>query len=318
VKFNDYVDFSSSTFNSSANFNSVNFDSSSRFFGVTFNSSAYFYQAIFNNSADFFGVTFNSLSDFIWVTFNSSADFSYSSFNSLTDFSFSSFNSSSDFTGVKFNSSACFISVSFASPSDFQILLPDTSENIITDGKTCEFFREYYKNEARYEDADNIYYNYRRNYQSEKSLLSPSKWMDILSWITCGYGLKPFNSFLFGTMIIFLFSVIYINPVCLSINRSTRIPILLSLNISLNKSSNKIIPFKLSLKNPGIVKNDDQSQIASLLDIFYYSVCRFTFMSYENWYPKDNFRIFTIIEGILGWATLGIFMATLTAVMIRI
>ena len=161
-----------------------------------------------------------------------------------------------------------------------------------------------------------IYYNYRKFSQDNKELTSISKWSDFLSWITCGYGVRPFNAFLFGTIIIFLFSFIYTNPISLNKNRSEGIPYRLSLNVSLDKSSNKIIPFKLSLKNPGII-NSDQIQEASLLDLFYYRICRFTFMSYENWYPRDNFRIFAIIEGILGWATLGIFMATLTAVMIR-
>jgi uncharacterized protein YjbI with pentapeptide repeats len=219
-----------------------------------------------------------------------------------------------NFRAAQFGNSADFSSANFANTISFEG--PDTSENIITNFEACGIFMKYYKSQARYEDADNIYYNYREFSQERKSIVSLSKWMDILSFITCGYGVRPLNAFKFGIIIVFLFSFIYVNPISLHKNRSEKLSFCLSWNVSLDKS-NKLIPFKLTLKNPGIL-HSDKIQEASLLDLFYYSICRFTFMNYENWYPIDNFRIFAIIEGILGWVTLGIFMATLTALMIRI
>jgi hypothetical protein len=77
---------------------------------------------------------------------------------------------------VKFNDSTKFVG-------------PDKSNNVITDGKTCDFFTKFYKTEARYIDADNIYYNYRKYSQDNKDL-SSSKLIDILSLVTCGYGVR--------------------------------------------------------------------------------------------------------------------------------
>ena len=84
----------------------------------------------------------------------------------------------------------------------------------------------------------------------------------------------------------------------------------------MDKMNNKIIPF--ALKNPGIVRDHDQNQQIYLIDMFFYSIGCFTFMSHDNWRPIDNFRGLVALEGALGWVILGIFMAALAKVIIRI
>lgn len=78
----------------------------------------------------------------------------------------------------------------------------------------------------------------------------------------------------------------------------------------------------MSLKNPGIVnrgfvRNRNQYKIY-LSDMIYYSIGCFTFMSRDNWYPRDNFKIWVAFEGAIGWFLLGIFMATLIKTFVRI
>lgn len=305
--FHDSADFSRSTFNDITTFSPytehlknfvilipTKFYSNADFSGSTFNAPTNFDGLIFDDSADFSFATFNDTTDFVRSVFNAPIDFGYSTFNGDVNFSYTTFNFSGDLSG----------------PEKFEKIITNTE-------KVCDFFRKFYKNEARYNDADTIYYEYRKAAMNSESLMSISKWIDVLSWITCGYGVRPFNAFLFGIIVVFLFYVIYINPICLKINRDKRMPIRLFINISLNKSSNKIMPFKLSLKSPGIVKESDPSYKASPLDLFYYSIGVFTFISQGSWYPRENFKKWVTLEGILGWATLGIFMATLTALIIR-
>jgi len=56
---------------------------------------------------------------------------------------------------------------------------------------------------------------------------------------------------------------------------------------------------------------------ASFCDAFYFSVTTFTTLSYGDWYPKNYYRVLAVIEGLLGWLTLALFLVTLANVMIR-
>lgn len=323
--FNDTADFYSTNFNNITRFSSANFNDTTDFSSATFNDIADFHLAVFKNTADFRYATFRDATCFDQMIFEDLADFSDVNFKYISFFH-TTFEDNSNFEHTIFSDTTCLEEVNFRNFANFKYATfndnarfcgPDMPENLTLDGPSSLIFIKYYKDRGQYENADTIYYNYRKENQAQKQWYEISKWVDILSWISCGYGVRPFNAFLFGTIVIFLFSFIYTNPISLHKNRSEKTPFRLSWNVSLDKSSNKIILFKFSFKSPGIT-NSDQIQEASLLDLFYYSTCRFTFMSYDNWYAKDNFRVFAIIEGILGWATLGIFMATLTAELIRV
>ena len=63
--------------------------------------------------------------------------------------------------------------------------------------------------------------------------------------------------------------------------------------------------------------NDIDKRDASFCDAFYFSVTTFTTLGYGDWYPKDRYRMFVMIEGLLGWLTLALFLVTLANVMIR-
>ena len=84
------------------------------------------------------------------------------------------------------------------------------------------------------------------------------------------------------------------------------------------KRRDKVIPFELSLNNPAIVNFQDQNQKAHPSDVIYYSIGCFTFMSHDNWCPRDYFKRWVAFEGVLGWFILGIFMATLAKKLIRV
>lgn len=292
--FNDYVDFSGTYFNCYANFYRIDFKSSVNFFNAYFSDTADFSVVNFNDFVNFSGVTFNGLAYFYGACFYDNANFSVTTFKDSVDFSGVSFYSIAYFTNSNFNTSANFIG-------------PDSSENVITNGENSEVFTNGYKAESRYTDADNIYYNSRKKSQEIKSFTSFSKWIDILSWITCGYGVRPSHTLYFGGTLIVLFSFIYVKGP----------------SISWGNTSNGIFYFQ----GPGIVRREEdpkekdpenQPQKVSFWDALNFSITTFTTVGYGNWYPKENFKKWATLEGLLGYVMLGVFMSTLTTVMIRI
>ena len=260
TEFLESADFRSSTFNSFVRFDRVIFYNDVRFDLVKFNSDVSLTKS-----------TFNGPTDFIYSSFNSPADFRESIFYGPSDFYESTFNDSLNLCGTNFNSSY------LRGPKEFK-------EIITSEEKTCNRFREFYKNEARYTDADNIYYDYRKTVMNSEKITALSKWSDFLIFITCGYGVRPFRSFFIGGIIIGLFSIIY-------------------------------------WQGSGIYRfsdtNEKKSKV-SFLDALLFSVREFITVGSADWYPRDNFRVLVTLEGLLGWIMLGIFMATLTTVMIRL
>lgn len=300
ASFSNPADFDMANFGDRANFMFVNFIHSASFDETNFDGDADFYMANFGNyanlsvsstadltsgdiqrSADFRAANFDSFGFFSGANFGDYAKFYNANFHGHADFVSANFGDCVGFSGATFGDYAIFGDANFTDTVEFDG--PETSENIFTDWKTYGIFREYYKSEARYEDADTIYYNYRLFSQEGKSLLSFSKWMDILSWITCGYGLRPSRTLLIGGIIVGFFSTIY-------------------------------------WKGSGIYRSSDAAEkksIVSGLDALLFSVREFTTLGSADWYPRDKFRILVTLEGLLGWIMLGIFMATLTNVMIR-
>jgi hypothetical protein len=139
--------------------------------------------------------------------------------------------------------------------------------------------------------------------------------LNFLYWLTCGFGVKPLYSIHFSIITIVISSIIYVNLISLEINRAKRIPISLSLNMYLANKNYMIIPFGVSLNKPGIVNDHDQNQKVTVLDLIYYSISTFTLISQANWYPKNNFRKWVTLEGVLGYVLLIILVATTTKVL---
>jgi Pentapeptide repeats (9 copies) len=293
--FNNSINFSSSTFkkpayfpvstfNNSIDFSSSIFDSFAYFQGSTFNNSVYFSDSIFYNTSCFLLSNFYSSVYFSRSTFNKPAYFAVSYFYNYTDFSDSIFTDSADFSNSIFTDSADFSRSTFNKSAYFGV--PDSSENVFTDGETCEFFRKSYNNLARYTDADNIYYNFRVESMNEESI-SISKVIDLLSCFTCGFGTKLTNTIDWITGIIILFAFVY----------------------------------KWDWKTPGIYRASDENKKekseVSFLECIAFSINTFTRLGTPNWQQSNKFWYAVTIEGFLGWIMLAIFLATLIHLLIR-
>jgi len=270
--FNNDAAFSNVTFNAYAAFSNATFYDNVSFSRTTFKGDVSFSEATFKKHASFHNTTFNN-ADFSYATFINSVNFRKANFNNYSNFFLATFNVSADFKGTNFSNYASFVG-------------PDTSENIITDGKACEFFRKSYNLEARYTDADNIYYSYRLKSMNEESI-SVSKGIDFLSWITCGFGTKLEYTILWIIGIIILFAFVY----------------------------------KWDWKTPGIYRasEEDKKENAnvSFWECLCFSVNTFTRLGTPYWHQRDKFWYAVTIEGVFGWVMLAIFLATLMHLLIR-
>ena len=311
ASFNNYTDFSYSTFNDEANFfgttfgnyanfSSIDFNGCTDFSGVDFNGYADFFDASFNGDADFFDASFNGDADFFGVDFNGDVNFFDASFNGDADFSGVDFNGDADFSSVDFNGDADFRYVKFGYVDfswtgfnknvdfyniDFQKMV--VAWNSLEDGLTCDglvYIKliKNFRDRESFDDAERAYYQYRK--QSRKNENWPSWVLSIIMDLTCGYGVKPFNAVFFGGLTILGFTFIYWRK-------------------------NGISRLK---------ENDrDKDQSVTFWDALYFSSVTFTTVGYGDWYPKDRYRKFVMIEGLLGWLILALFLVTLANVVIR-
>ena len=133
-------------------------------------------------------------------------------------------------------------------------------------------------------NADDAYFKYRQLSRSnEKRLLPKSR--EIFMEISCGYGVKPEYTAIMAGVIILIFTPFY-------------------------------------FRRGGIKRlkenNEDEKQDVSRYDAFYFSMTTFTTLGYGDLYPADRCRMVAVmIEGLLGWLTLALFLVTLANVMIR-
>jgi hypothetical protein len=150
------------------------------------------------------------------------------------------------------------------------------------DGATYIKLIKNFREIEQFEDADAAYYRYRQLSQADKKM-SFSKLMDVVAGASCGYGVKPEYTLIWGFILIIVFALVY-------------------------KLGNGINRLKL--------KENGDNQV-SFWDAFYFSLVTFTTVGYGDWYPKDRYRKFVMIEGVLGWLLLALFIVTLANVMIR-
>jgi len=152
------------------------------------------------------------------------------------------------------------------------------------DGPTYIKLIKNFREMEQFTDADDAYYQYRRQSQANKEA-SFSKLGDIFIWLSCGYGVKPWRTAAWAVAIILIFTPFYF--------------------------------WRGGIKRLK-EENEDGKQDVSLYDAFYFSMTTFTTLGYGDLYPADRYRMAAVvIEGLVGWLILALFLVTLANVMIR-
>ncbi|MCK5108293.1 MAG: pentapeptide repeat-containing protein, partial [Methanosarcinales archaeon] len=300
--------FDGASFGDHAYFDGASFGDHAYFDGASFGGDAYFDAtppvgicASFGDHADFRGANFSGYAYFGGASFGDHADFRGANFSGYADFGAASFGGDAYFGGASFGGDAIFNSTEFNKVSfsnttftnvslhgaDFEsmgvnwISLKDA---LVFDGpiyiKLIKNFREM----EQFKDADDATYQYRRLSQANKEW-SFSKLGDIFAWLSCGYGVRPWRTAAWAAATILIFTPFYF--------------------------------WRGGVKRLK-ENNEDEKQDVSLYDAFYFSMTTFTTLGYGDLYPADRYRMVAVmIEGLLGWLILALFLVTLANVMIR-
>ena len=257
---------------------------------VEFYDVANFQNSKFYSATDFINVKFNDYAAFNFVNFTGETLFYLVRFVDNVGFYSTIFGDNTKFIDLriggtlylgnsKFKGNVQFFNVEFNNIDINWTILEDT---LVSDGPFYIKLIKNFRNNEQFDDADKAYYQYRVQSRKDENGLS---WvLSVIMDQTCGYGVRPFNAVFSSGLTILVFTIIYCRK-------------------------NGISRLK---ENDG-----DEDQSVSPWDALYFSMVTFTTVGYGDWYPKDRYRKFVMIEGLLGWLILALFIVTLANVMIR-
>jgi uncharacterized protein YjbI with pentapeptide repeats len=290
--FNGYTEFGGAVFSGDVSFPYANFTDVAFFYGADFSGDALFNCADFGGDTIFRATKFNGDADFRFTKFNGDADFWTADFGGDALFNRADFTGNATFSHTEFNkvtfTRATFTTVSLYE-SEFNQMNVEWStlkDTLVFDGHTYIKLIKNFREMEQFEDADAAYYQYRQLSQKNKKW-SFSKLMDVVAGASCGYGVKPERALIWAFVLIMVFTLVY-------------------------------------WRGKGIKRlkgnNGDKNRVSrwtAFYNSFYFSVVTFTTVGYGDWYPEDRYRIVVMIEGVLGWLLLALFIVTLANVMIR-
>ena len=316
------VDFNFAQFQRLASFADARFVNVS-FLETQFGGHTTFLDARFLGNAAFAATRFDSDVVFRESSFLLGSTFGLSSFGGLADFTDVYFNRTAYFGGVRFTDLAYFINarfdrdlnmeesrfynmrldnVSFHEGSKINLNNSDFTKLVVHwavirdrleyNGAAYLALVRNYKSLEWFDDADDCYYQYRRIGQEQASW-GWGKISDLISWLSCGYGVRVSYTAFWCLFTILFFGVIF----------------------WAGKGMNKFEIVGMEL--PGDPSLKPTSRV-SFTDALYFSIAMFTTSQAPvNTYPVGVYRHLAMAEGILGWFFLGLFVVVLSGVLIR-
>lgn len=290
TQFGGHVTFLGALFQGNATFAATRFGSDVVFRGAQFLKGNTFGLANFGGFSDFAGVLFREAAFFGVTRFSDNAYFVNARFDKgliLEDARLYSM----QLDNASFGRDAT-INLNGADFTKFVVRWAAIKDRMVYNGAAYLALVKNYKNLEWFDDADDCYYQYRRIGQD----LEPWGWAkisDIVSWVSCGYGVRVSYTAACCLLTILLFGVIF----------------------WAGKGMNKFeiegieLPGNLGLR---------PSKRVSLTDALYFSIAMFTTSQAPvNTYPVGFYRHLAMLEGILGWFFLGLFVVVLSGVLIR-
>jgi hypothetical protein len=345
ARFDGLVSFSNSQFDGNANFEGSDFKDEAKFDLVQFFRPTTFMSATFSKDLSFTNSQLGTTSIFMNCKFKDNASFAgtrfvsdvifrSSQFSKDAVFGLASFGGFSDFANVNFQGDAFFAVAKFSDIAHFlnakfkRDLILENSRiySMQLDNATFEkgskinlieadFTRlvvpwatikdrlefngaaylalvKNYKNLEWFDDADNCYYQYRQISQANEPW-GWTKLIDVISWLSCGYGARVSYTVFWCFFTILFFGLIF-------------------------WAGNGMRRFEyIGLEIPSSSENIQNKRV-SLIDALYFSVAMFTTSQAPvNNYPVGVYRHLAMIEGILGWFFLGLFVVVLSGLLIR-
>lgn len=313
-------------FRESVDFRGTNFSGNAYFDRSQFSDDVYFSNARFSGIADFPGVQFNGDANFWGAQFNGDASFGQipfvvlpdgtilgnvgAQFSGDVDFSKAQFDNDADFSGAQFNGSANYSGAQFYGDADFEdalfqndLVLNDNVKftqlvingaiinRLVSDRRSIYFtFIENFKDNGQYDAADNLYYQYR----SWLMLNTPLGWQKIIDFValcSCGFGVRPGYTLGLSLVIIFFFGGLFWKIGALEVTSSNQ-------------------PFTW-------LPEERKSSISLKEAIYFSSLVFIHTWPHPKLRPSERWKYVVLIEDVLGWLILALFLVTLGNVMIR-
>jgi uncharacterized protein YjbI with pentapeptide repeats len=308
VDFSGALDFSAAKVFRRANFFQSRF-SSCVFSNAIFSGPVHFGLASFSSLTSFGETDFADEANFNLARFSQAAYFSEAQFQGLALFGLAKFEDIASLQGAKFYDDLNFkggsISTILLDKAQFarnsRIILNDTdftrfkahwSEiegHVVWDPGAYLALVNNYQGLGWSADEDDCYYQYRRLNQVGKQW-SWSKIIDILAWLSCGYGVRPSYAVFWSIITILAFGLLFWRGD--GIRRSAK-----------------------PLYEPAEV--DSLPEHVTLRNALFFSTMVFLSQGPIDFLPVGKNRNYVILEGILGWLLLALFLVTLGRVMIR-
>jgi len=311
AQFSDSAVFKGARFSGNAGFFKAQFGGDAHFGGVQFNGDAYFGWAQFSSYAWFDRARFGGFvhfrkvqfscddANFIGAQFSGDVDFREAQFSGSTYFMDARFsdnrNSVSNFENTSFNGSTSFVDTQFGSYTDFRAaqfnnnnsldlvharfdrleIEWDSIHHLNCDGTVYIALVRNFRDLAQFDDADDCYYKYRDEIRAQKKLYCKkeswdwSKLLDIIAWISCGYGVRPIHTIFCMFGVVFISWIIFLG------------------------------------------------YFDSVFESFYFSLMTFTGGKPNNLETEHWLRSVAMIEAILGYLFMALFVVVLARKLIR-
>ncbi len=227
-QFNTYATFSNARLEKSADFHATKYSNGvgflqTQFLGPAdfarsrFIADSIFYQALFKDTAVFSNANFDGPVFFNDTIFSRDANFDNVQFLSPTDMSNASFKGDLKMNSTKI-ARMVFDGSTFSEASRLYLAKADINRLIVSwsqirdilsfDSAAYLSLIKNYKDLGQGSDANECYYELRYLNQANKPI-GFSKLLDVLAWLTCGYGVRPHYALLCGMVIILIFAFIY-------------------------------------------------------------------------------------------------------------
>jgi len=273
-------------FDHSAFFGLVDFD------GTTFTKAANFSGSHFQDDAGFSDALFQGEANFTRAHFAIDANFSRAKFNDA-DFGRARFEKYFHLANAKVYtlnlSDAVFVEGSSIHLKDFNfsrivVRWNSIRSHVPYNGSVYLTLTRNFRNLEQFEDQDDCYYQYRKEKQA-RSHKPFSKLFDGMAWISCGYGVRPSYTILLSVAIILLFAGVF-------------------------WAGNALQP-------DGTDIHTQVKASVSPNDAFYFSSMQFLGKTPQNFSIIEGYEVLTVIETLLGWLLMALFLVTLSRVMLR-
>ncbi len=308
VDFSGALDFSAAMIAGRASFFSSRFGSAV-FSNTVFSGPAHFGLASFSGLSSFGQAVFADEANFNLARFSQAAYFSEAEYQGLALFGLTKFEDIVSLQGARFDDDLNFKGASISTilldkakfASSSRIILNDTDfsrfkahwfeieRHVVWDPGAYLSLVNNYHGLGWSDDEDDCYYQYRKMDQDHKEW-GWSKVIDTLAWLSCGYGVRPSYAGVWSLIAILFFGLVYWK------------------GDGIKKSAKPLHEPAEMYAVPGPV---------SLRNALFFSTMIFISRGPNEFLPVGKYRYYVILEGILGWLLLALFLVTLGRVMIR-